>query len=248
MSVLLASLIAAQLTGQSAPVWTELEAGLSYREVKVQSERIRSQGKLRVFRIDLKTHRLVPLEGRTRTQKRTSVASMAKGSDALIIVNGTYFDEHARPLGLLMDEERTLNPLRRADWGVFYVKDGRAGLVHTREWRAKPIATPEFAIQVGPRCVIEGQPVKLKAQVARRAALGIQADGSVLIALSSREILSADLARTMASAETAGGLGCTHAVMLDGGGSAQLWGSVGERRWNISGAWPVPNAVAVKRR
>jgi len=97
--------------------------------------------------------------------------------------------------------------------------------------------------QVGPRCVIDGQPVKLKPQVARRAALGIQSDGHVIVAVSTGELLSADLARVMA-----GELTCTAAVMLDGGGSAQLWARVGDRSWHVPGAWPVPNAVAVVRR
>lgn len=248
MSVLLISLVTAQLYGQGSPPWSALEEGLSYREVEVITERARPQGTLRVFRVNLTTHRLVPIDVRQRGLKRAKVGQMAQGSGARIVVNGTYFDERHRPLGLLMGQGQTLNVLRRADWGVFYVKERRARLVHTQEWRAKPVRDPEFAIQVGPRCVVDSKPLKLKAQVARRAALGIHPDGSVLVVISSGELLSADLAKTMATPESQGGLGCTDAVMLDGGGSAQLWASVGDQRWYIAGAWPVPNAVAVKRR
>ena len=248
MSLLFAALLATQLSATSGPSWSELEPGISYAELKVLSDKVRPQGTLHAFRVDLRTHRLVPIDARTETRKRATVSTLAQESAAPLIINGTYFDERARPLGLLIGQGHTYNVLRRADWGVFYVKEGKASLVHTTEWKKKPIEAPEFAIQVGPRCVIKRNPVKLKPQVARRAALGIQGDGRVVIVVSSNELLSADLARSMATPELEGGLGCTDAVMLDGGGSAQLWATLGERRWRISGAWPVPNAVAVKRR
>lgn len=248
MSALLLALTTVTLTAQQPSVWTELEPGIAYREVAVPTTESWGPGQLQVFRISLKTHRLAPIDARQPKRQRASVETLAKGASALLVVNGTYFDERSRPLGLLIGDGHALNPLRRADWGVFYVHKGEAHLVHTKAWRSAPVNAAEFAIQVGPRCVVEGQPLKLKPQVARRAALGIQRDGSVLIAISKGELLSGDLARVMAASPSEGGLGCRDAVMLDGGGSAQLWATVGERRWRISGSWPVPNAVAVRRR
>jgi uncharacterized protein YigE (DUF2233 family) len=248
MSSLLLALLAATLTTQQPSAWVELEAGLSYRQLEVPTVERWGPGQLHVFRINLKTHRLVPLDARGPTRERATVETLAKSASPLLAVNGTYFDERSRPLGLLIGAGRTLNPLRRADWGVFYIRGGAAHLVHTTEWKRAPAPGAEFAIQVGPRCVVGGKVLKLKPQVARRAALGIQADGSVLIAVSAGELLSSDLARAMATSESAGGLACVDAVMLDGGGSAQLWATAGGRQWRIPGSWPVPNAVAVQRR
>jgi uncharacterized protein YigE (DUF2233 family) len=248
MSALLLALMTTMLTAQQPSTWAELETGVSYRQVTVPTSESWGPGQLHVFRISLNTHRLVPLDARSATRKRATVEALASDASALLVVNGTYFDERSRPLGLLVGSGRELNPVRHADWGVFYIHKGRAHLVHTTEWRRAPVKQPEFAIQVGPRCVVDGKPVKLKPQIARRAALGIQNDGSVLIVISTGELLSADLARAMANREADGGLGCVDAVMLDGGGSAQLWATSGTRRWRISGSWPVPNAIAVRRR
>ena len=248
MSTLLLALVTTTLAAQQSSPWETLEPGLSYREVTITTSEPWATGRLHVFRVNLDTHQLVPIDARRPNRTRATVNDLAKGAAAQLLINGTYFDERDRPLGLLMDRSRTLNPLRRADWGVFYVDKGRAHLVHTKQWRTSPVKAPEFAIQVGPRCVVAGKALKLKPQVARRAALGIQEDGSVLVVISTGELLSGDLAHAMATKESAGGLGCVNAVMLDGGGSAQLWATTGKRRWRLPGSWPVPNAVAVRRR
>lgn len=249
----------------SPPTWSVLEPGVEHTMVRVATSAGLPSSRMHVFRIDLRTHKLVPIDARrgsssttrpasqsgdvpTPSRTRATVSTLAKERPLPLVVNGTYFDEKDRPLGLLVGEQGEINPLRRADWGVFYVTGGRAALVHTTEWRKLKATKREFAIQTGPRCVIDGEPVKLKPQVARRAALGIQTDGRVLIAVSTSELLSADLARFMAKPEAEGGLACRHAVMLDGGGSAQVWARFGDRQWHVPGAWPVPNAVAVMRR
>ncbi len=241
------SLLSAVSTA-NAPVWSELEPGLSYRMVEVPSKESWRRGRLHVFRVSLKTHKLVPLDARKQGRTRATVTALASQTEARLVVNGTYFDERDRPLGLLIGAQGQLNPLRHADWGVFYISDGRARLIHTTAWKKRKPRKTDFAIQVGPRCVIDGQPVKLKPQVARRAALGVLDDSHIVVVLSTSELLSSDLAHVMSLAEARGGVGCRDAVMLDGGGSAQLWGKVGDRTWNLPGAWPVPNAVAVVRR
>ena len=171
-SAVLAITLLAALPAAPPTTWLELEPGLSYRLVNAQASKGWGNTQLHVFRVDLKTHQLVPIDARTPSRTRASVKTLAEGTKVRVIVNGTYFDERNRPLGLLVGAQRELNPLRRADWGVFYVTKGRARLVHTTDWRKAPPRRPEFAIQVGPRCVVDGQPLKLKRQVAKRAALG----------------------------------------------------------------------------
>ncbi len=91
--------------------------------------------------------------------------------------------------------------------------------------------------------MVDGRPLKLKRQVARRAAIGIVADGRLLVVVSvGAPVESGELARVMAST-TQTGLGCIQAVMMDGGGSAQLFFASGSETRTILGSWPVPNAV-----
>ena len=44
--------------------------------------------------------------------------------------------------------------------------------------------------------------------------------------------------------EAEGGLACSDALNLDGGPSTQLAARAGDFALDVSGAWPVPNAVA----
>lgn len=241
--------IVAGLLGASPGVWQPVESGLWEREVDavaLSGARVR----MRAFRVDLTTHRLQAVEARARSgRKMARVDELARESSALLAVNGTYFDERDRPLGLLVDGGRVLNPLRKADWGVFAVTGGQPRLVHTRDWTAADASAAEFAIQVGPRCVVGGEPLQLKAQRARRAVIGARADGHVVIAVSlDGKVLSGDLAELLARSDAQGGLGLVDAVMLDGGGSAQLEALATQPPISIAGAWPVPNAVAVLRR
>ena len=92
----------------------------------------------------------------------------------------------------------------------------RATLVHTRSYR--PRRNTEFAIQAGPRLVVKGKALKLKAQYARRTALGIERGGRhVLLVVVQEAIKTETLAALMLK------LGCHQALNLDGGSSTQLW-------------------------
>ena len=89
---------------------------------------------------------------------------------------------------------------------------------------------------------VEGKPLKLKKQNARRTAIGVLPGGDqIVIAVVDRPVLTEDLAKHMA-----GTLGCTHALNLDGGTSTQLWSALPAVR-SVSG-FRVANAVLVIRR
>lgn len=231
--------------GPAASEWRTLEPGLDTQILSAKSSSWGSST-FHVFRVDLNHFKLVALDSRTQLKTpKSSIAALGKARGARLAVNGTYFDEKDRPLGLLLDESGQHNGLRRADWGVFFIEGKRAQLIHTNAWREREKRPVEFAIQVGPRCVVDGELVRLKPQTARRAALGIQPDGRVIIAVTADPTTSADLASFLARSEAAGGMGCQQAVMLDGGGSAQLWAADPSIAFAIPGLWTVPTGVAV---
>src|SRR5260370_8040738 len=101
--------------------------------------------------------------GRTKT-----VAALRRDLSAVAAINGGFFDEDRRSLGLRIAGGKTAVPLRRGvDWGVLVVRAGRATIVHSRDF--KPDARIEGAIHVGPRLVAAGRPLRLKPQAARRS-------------------------------------------------------------------------------
>lgn len=200
-----------------------------------------------VFVADLTRLRLIGIDARTDGRIVAPVDVLRAEADAHVAVNGTFFDGKNRPLGLLTSEGVTRSPLRTADWGVLTVDDtGIAALVHTRDFRAAD--TIDFAVQCGPRVVIDGMPPGLKLQVARRTGLCIQGPQQVALFVVGAPVEANTLAAWLARSEAGGGLGCRDAVLLDGGPSSQLDTRQGTTHPSIRGGWGVPNAVGVVTR
>lgn len=179
-------------------------------------------------------------------ERGADVRTLARAADALLAVNGGFFLEDFTPLGLLVSGGRELNALRRADWGVFSVARGRARIVHRRDWR-RPDGL-EFAIEAGPRLVVDGKVLSLKPQRARRTALCLRAPDDVAIVVTEGQLYTSEFAALLARGEAEGGLGCRDALNLDGGSSTQLWFEHGDRRIEVPAVARVANAVGLFRR
>ncbi|RJO63743.1 MAG: phosphodiester glycosidase family protein [Myxococcales bacterium] len=237
---------------KAAGAWTRLAPGLETAHIEAAVPPAAESFRLQAFKIDLSAFAVLAADARQfASETKTATArEMRERLGAELAVNGTFFDEKGRPLGLVISGGKEFNPLRRADWGVFYIADGKANLMHTRDWFEHPPSNVDFAMQVGPRIIVDGKPLTLKPQVSRRAALGVQPDGKmVIVAVTDRgQAEAGDLARLMAKPEAEGGLGCRQALMLDGGPSAQLSASIGEFTFDIVGGWPVPVGVAFVRK
>ena len=202
---------------------------------------------VRAYEIDLQRYRPVVADARREGREGASVQTLVVEHGAHLGVNGGFFDPQRRPLGLLVRDGKILNRLRKADWGVLFVKKRgrRAQLVHTREFSTRRARRAAFAIQVGPRLVVKGAPVGLKPQIARRTFIGLRDHGRTLIVgvTEGRAVESNELARLVAAPVAEGGLACHDALMLDGGPSTQLFAAVGDHVVNLPGAYDVPNAV-----
>lgn len=220
--------------------WSTVSAGVSYLRREVRALPLTEPIVVHAFRFTPARHELRVLPG---GEGGAPVHRLAAEAGALLAVNGGFFLEDFSPLGLLVSQGRELNPLRRVDWGVFYVADREARIVHRRDWR-RP-AGLEFAVEAGPRLVVEGRVLTLKPQRARRTALGITEAGDVLIVATEGRILTAEFAELLARPESAGGLGCRDALNLDGGSSTQLWFEHAGRRIEIEPLANVANAVAL---
>lgn len=180
--------------------------------------------------------RVVTAEG----QAWETAAQVASRLGALAAINGGYFDENRRALGLVISEGVERNPLRRADWGVFALRGDSASIVHTREF--DPAGVDE-AIQCGPRLVVDGQPTRLKpSSPTARSAVGIDAEGRVVLVATSGLLELSQFADVLARPATEGGVGCVQAMNLDGGPSTQL---AAPGRLAVKGGWPVPNHLVL---
>ncbi|MCA9521645.1 MAG: phosphodiester glycosidase family protein [Myxococcales bacterium] len=226
--------------------WKELTRGFAFHET-IRSGFFGTSPRVMAFRIDLRLFRPRILVAPSVGDDRALVSAMAKRDRVPLAVNGGFFTVYpTRSLGLLVDRGKQLNPLRQADWGVFSVVGQRAALTHAKRFRT-PRAL-DFAIECGPRLVVDGKPTKLKRQKARRTALGIQSPERIVLVVSTASLETAELARLFADAESDGGFGCRDALNLDGGSSTQIYCQLGAFRRIWDQGVRVTNAVAFESR
>src|SRR5205085_2590517 len=145
------------------------------------------------------------------------------------------------PLGLRIASGEMRVPLRaRVDWGVLVLKKGEARIVHSRDWPAASDGA-SGAIQVGPRLLVDGTPLRLKPALARRTAVALPRDGRTLtLVIVATPIDASELAARLAAA------GFDTALMLDGDPSTQLALALGDTRAEVPGAYRVPALLAIR--
>lgn len=174
------------------------------------------------------------------------------GRPPVLVMNAGMYDFGLNPIGLLVEEGRTLKPLNQRDGpgnfhlkpnGVFFIDgQGRAGVVVSEDW-AGQAATARYATQSGPMLVIGG---KLHPAFEpngtsryRRNGVGVRADGTVVLAISRRVVSFGAFARLFRDE-----LGCPDALFLDGAVSA-LAGPGGAV---IGGTFPAGPMIVVDRK
>lgn len=230
-----------------ASFWEKIEEGLEVRSMQLNEQTYQTRIKLRIIRVDLEKFQVRILESRAWGVDRMEIKALAKKAHALAAINGGFFLPDYHPLGLLIVDGRKTNPLRKSDWGIFLIQENRPRIIHTQEYHdeAKIIQ----ALQVGPRLVVNGQETRLKKQVARRSALGINMRNQLLLLnTEDTDVYAQDLARVFRLPESGGGLECPDALSLDGGPSAQMFAEYKSLKIDIPGGWAVPNGIGVFKR
>jgi exopolysaccharide biosynthesis protein len=102
----------------------------------------------------------VRLEAVSNSERKFGgLSEVVRSTGAIAAVNGGYFDERLRPIGLLISNGRVLHGLQRAPLltGIFYVKGDQLFLVRTPHFPGTNGIRQ--AIQCGPFLVDEGKTV-----------------------------------------------------------------------------------------
>lgn len=223
-----------------AQTWRTLATGLEYLDL---GEKIYTPwSHIHVFRIDLKHYQLDSVLATALSQPNASVDEFASHSKALLAINGGFFDHNYHPLGLRISQQQQYNPLKRISWwGIFYIEDQKPHLSSLR--RFKNSKNIDFAIQSGPRILVNGKTPALKAGRDERSALGITEDGRIIILVTANAPLTTtDLAALMKSSP----LNCHDALNLDGGSSSQLSARINSFEINVRGFSNISDAIIVK--
>lgn len=179
-------------------------------------------------------------------------ARTAAGRPPVLAMNGGMYDPGLNPVGLLIENSQTLNPLNpRTGSGNFYLQPngvftvdrrGRARVVDSAGWRGIAADTV-FATQSGPLLVIGGRLHPALgpngASRYRRNGVGVRADGTVVLAISRREVSFGAFARLFRDE-----LHCPDALFLDGAVSAlaRPQGAI------VGGTFPAGPVIVAERR
>lgn len=206
--------------------WHTLKPGLDYARLVVQQDG--RTGYVHAFKIDLKHYQL-KLELATRLQiNRPGLRRLTLLHNALLAVNGGFYTPDQKPLGLRISSGKAISSFKKVSWwSVFAVKNNKAYIESSRAYR--PSKAISFAIQAGPRLIVNGRVSKLKPGRDERTALGIDTSGNVLVVVTDHLFLATTrLAQMMRRSSRQNGLGCVNALNLDGGSSTQVYARVGE--------------------
>jgi uncharacterized protein YigE (DUF2233 family) len=227
----------------NASPWKELAPGIEYRDLSPNP--MMPWAHIHAFRIDLKKQKLDLVTASDLSRPHASVEEMARHSNALIAINGGFFDEKYHSLGLRIGHGHHYSPLKPISWwGVFYTTRNKPYLTRASQYQAKSRSV-DFAIQSGPRLLISGKIPKLKPAIAERTALGITKKDKVILLITEHAAMTTT---ALAKRMKAFPLYCEDALNLDGGSSTQIYANVGNLHLNTVGALGVSDAVIVKPR
>lgn len=227
----------------STTEWQELAPGLQYTQVYHKPEN--PLGTIHAFKINLHQYQLALTLTNNTLHPLLMVKDLVMSHHAMLGINGGFFDPQLEPIGLRIKDGKQLSPLKPISWwGIFYIANNKAYIVSPKHF--KQTKNISFAVQSGPRLVINDTIPSLKPGWSFRSALGITKTGNVIIAITNYSpITTTAFATILKKTGAEGGLDCVNAINLDGGSSSQLYAEIGAFSLNVPSFAPVSDVVLV---
>jgi uncharacterized protein YigE (DUF2233 family) len=217
--------------------WTNLADGMQYTDI--MPDPTNTSEHLHAFRFDLHKYTLKAELAKNINQTSLFVDQVSSEKNVVIAINGGFFSPDLQSLGLRINNSQVLSPIKKISWwGIFLLQNNHAVIIPLKAYH--PSSQTNFAIQAGPRLIIDGAVAKLHDGKAQRSALGITRDGKVIIAVTDNLLLSTEELAKMLS-----GLGCYQALNLDGGSSSQLYAHVNSFSLHVRSLRPVADVIVV---
>lgn len=222
--------------------WKTLAPGVSYQDLAPPI--LHDLSHLHVFKIDLKRYELKLIPKHATERSLPSIYQYAAIEHANLAFNGGFFDEKQQPLGLRISKFQRLNPFKNITWwGVFTIQNQIAQIQAAKAFQ--PNAKIEFAIQSGPRLLIDGKSPHLHPGFAERTALCVLPHHEMAIVISQYFPLTL---QQLADILKAPPLECQNALNLDGGSSTQFIAKFPGFYRHMPGLASVADAIAVIKR
>ena len=222
--------------------WQLLQAGLERRSIRVLDENGRQTEQLTLLRLDpnLFTFAIGYSPGQPKP-----LATWQAETGALIVVNGGFFTEEFLATGLIVVDGVTSGSSYQGFGGMVTMSEGSVAVRSLVERPYQPTETFTHALQSFPMLVLNGEPAYQNADfdAARRTAIGVDADGRILLILASwGDFTLAEFSSYLASAD----FGLVNALNLDGGTSTGL--ILAEPAESIPAFVAVPSVITISPR
>ncbi|OYV54624.1 MAG: hypothetical protein B7X00_01150, partial [Legionella sp. 21-45-4] len=185
---LLSLLFAFHLTfATCAFAWKPTAAGINYLDLHYSP--LTPWSHVHVFKIHLEKNKFDLIHAAELKKTFATTPEFAELSHALITLNSGFFDLSYHPLGLRIGHKHQYTAAKPISWwGVFYILDKKAYV--SRFSQIKSPQRIDFAVQSGPRLIVNGTIPHLKPGFAERSALGITQSGQVIILITENTPMS----------------------------------------------------------
>lgn len=211
--------------GPIYPKWKEITSGLEYTKLQLPPSTSFVRSDLYLLRINLNDTTITGVHAPTHLGKKsTSVKAMVQKKNGLAGINANFFDTKNDSLGVFIVDTETLSSLHSGGKllsGIFQIKQGIPSIISRSQFTPEMVT---FAIQAGPRLIIDKRKTEVLSQDqrSRRSGIALTQNGEVLLYATQLRFPGATL-EEIQDALINSDLGVTHALNLDGGGSSQLF-------------------------
>ena len=182
--------LSAHLVAYAGNQWEMIMPGIQY--TSIDQGLMKRTPRVIAFKINPKQYSFDILTAKALTASNTAyVAKLGQLANALIAINGGYFSHDQKPLGLRISQHKKLSNKKNISWwGVFYLQGNSPRITSSRGFSYN--SSISFAIQAGPRLIVNGHIPNLKPGVAQRSAIAISKNRKIIIAVTQGYALTLD--------------------------------------------------------
>ncbi|HEX7706598.1 MAG TPA: phosphodiester glycosidase family protein [Thermoanaerobaculia bacterium] len=224
--------------------WQQVDDGIRYRTAGCRGGGNRFQ--LHVVELDPGLWSIDAVDGPRRRMSETVAAS-----DARFAINANFFDVNDRSLGVIVSGGKTLRRVHPVSWqSIFSIdRDGQARITRRDDWEQTP-SDVVTAVQAGPRLVVSGTRNRVaKAKPSLRSGVCITGENKVRFFVTTPGSFADvhEMVEIAAKSDADDGMGCSDAMLFDGGPSAQMYLDTPGKKISMDGD-VVPAFIVAKPR
>lgn len=226
--------------------WESIDSGVEYKKITIYLGESFKRTVLKFVRLDPALFNVkIITTGSQDSASGFFVGNLSKKNGAVVIINGSYFDENRSPLGFLVSDGKIINKRVVTNWlysGLFYVKEGKPGLLNRKDFPKK--INVDQALQAGPLLIANGKPENIRNihKSHFRSGLGLTGNNKICVYATETKYNGISW-HELQQLLLLPGVNLRQAMNLDGGGSTQMALRTTGKNEYIKGTSKIPVAI-----